>query len=611
MTEIADRLAALPFVTDRPLEQAGPAMLEPDRGPFPARGGPLRRLLPALGPHRTMFAVTTASVVLHHAVTITAITLGAYIAARVADGAAAADLTWWFVALGAAVAGRGLGHWAEMWYSHDLAFRLLFEFRVRMLEAIRRTAPGGILRRRTGDVAAAAMADVERLEWFYAHTAANVISAVVTPTAAVIVIATLDPTLALITASGLIAVSTIPFVLQHAADRQGARLRAELALLKSEAVDTVQGIRELTLFGAMAQQREHILHRSSQTYTRQLAYAKRAGLEQAVADILAAAAMIAVLALGAGKVADGDLSPVRFPVIAVLAALSLLPITELSNMLRRLGEVRASAERAFDIIDLPPNIADEPQQPARIDPTGVRFDHVTFRYAPDLPDAVVDVSFASDPGTTTALVGPSGAGKSTLAHLLLRFWDPTAGRVLLGGIPVAELPQDQVRQLVTIVPQDVYLFNASIRDNLLIARPDATPAQLEHAVHLAQLDEFIAQIPAGLDTVVGERGLATSGGQRQRIAIARALLRDSPVLILDEAVSNLDTENEQALNLALRALQADRTTIVIAHRLSTIASANKIVMIDQGQLIATGTHHELLDRCPAYVDLLSHQVDPT
>ena len=611
MTDIAERLAALPFVTDRPLEQAGPAMLEPDRDPFPARGGPLRRLLPALRPHRRMFAITTASVILHHAVTITAITVGAYIAARVADGASAGDLTWWFVALGAAVAGRGLGHWAEMWYSHDLAFRLLFEFRVRMLEAIRRTAPGGILRRRTGDVAGTAMADVERLEWFYAHTAANVVSAVVTPTATVMVIAALDPALALITAAGVAAVSTIPFVLQRAADRQGARLRAELATLKAEAVDTVQGIRELTLFGAMTQQREHILQRSRQTYTRQLAYAKRAGLEQAVADVLAAAAMVAVLALGAAKVADGDLSPVRFPVIAVLAGLSLLPITELSNMLRRLGEVRASAERAFDIIDLPPNIADEPQQPTPIDTAGVRFDRVTFRYGPDLPAAVTNISFAADPGTTTALVGPSGAGKSTLAHLLLRFWDPTSGRILLGNTPIAQLPQDQVRQHVTIVPQDVYLFNASIRDNLLIARPDATPTELERAVHLAQLDEFIAQLPNGLDTVVGERGLATSGGQRQRIAIARALLRDSPILILDEAVSNLDTENEQALNQALRTLQADRTTIVIAHRLSTIASADNIVMIDRGHLVATGTHHELLGTCPAYVDLLSHQINPT
>ena len=239
---------------------------------------------------------------------------------------------------------------------------------------------------------------------------------------------------------------------------------------------------------------------------------------------------------------------------------------------------------------------------------GVELLDVSFTYPGRVEPALRDVSLSVPAGTTAAIVGPSGAGKSTLAALLLRFWDPDRGAVRLAGADARRYRLDDLRGRVALVAQDTYLCHLTLRENILLARPGASEAEIAAAVERASLGEFVAALPEGLDTVVGERGTRLSGGQRQRVAIARAFLKDAPILILDVAPSHLDVVNEQAVHEALERLARDRTTLIIAHRLSTVRRADEIIVLDAGRLVEAGPHAVLLARGGLYARLVSRQL---
>jgi ABC-type multidrug transport system fused ATPase/permease subunit len=238
----------------------------------------------------------------------------------------------------------------------------------------------------------------------------------------------------------------------------------------------------------------------------------------------------------------------------------------------------------------------------------VRFAEIGFAYPGTSRAALDGVTLDIPPGTTVALVGPSGAGKTTAANLLLRFWDPGAGSISLDGQDLRDYRLDDLRRRIALVAQDTYLFNDTLRANVLLARPDADARAVDQAIERAALAEFVASLPDGLDTKVGERGVQLSGGQRQRVAIARAFLKNAPVLILDEATSHLDAISEALVRKALDALMRNRTTIVIAHRLSTIRAADLIAVLDGGRLVETGTHAVLLARGGLYAELIERQL---
>ena len=265
----------------------------------------------------------------------------------------------------------------------------------------------------------------------------------------------------------------------------------------------------------------------------------------------------------------------------------------------------------FALLDAKPEVADREDAPAPPNPSSaprsIAFVNVTFAYHPDNAPALDGLSFSVDAGQSLGLVGQSGAGKSTVAALLLRFFDPQQGRVEIGGLDIRQYPLETLRALTAVVSQDTYLFHGTVEDNLRLGKPGASPGELEAATRAANAHGFIAALPQGYQTVVGERGAKLSGGERQRIAIARALLKDAPILILDEATSSLDGVNEGAIRDALKRLAQGRTTITIAHRFSSVLHADRIVVLDGGRAVEAGRHQELMERRGAYAGLVMAQ----
>jgi ABC-type multidrug transport system fused ATPase/permease subunit len=318
-------------------------------------------------------------------------------------------------------------------------------------------------------------------------------------------------------------------------------------------------------------------------------------------------AMVAVLALAIPLVAAGEIRGVYLAFLALVMLGSFEAVQPLGKAFQFLGRSVNAGERLFEIVDAEPEVTDPPAPlPAPTDRT-LRFEDVTFRYERDAPPVLQDISFTLEPGKRVAVVGPSGAGKSTLADLLLRFWDPTSGRITLGGRDLRDLAQTQLRELVGLVSQDTHVFTDTLRGNLLVANPRAADADLRRALARAHLSELAEDLPDGLDTHLGEQGLRLSGGERQRLSIARALLKDAPILLLDEPTANLDPETEAGVLEAAYELMPGRATLVITHRLVRMEEVDEILILDRGRIVERGTHEDLLNARGLYRELFEAQ----
>ena len=516
--------------------------------------------------------------------------------------------TGYAIALAIVAPLSGVLHWLESWMAHDMAFRLLAEMRIDAFRKLDALAPAYLVRRRTGDLMALATHDVELVEYFFAHTVAPAFVAILVPAVVVAVLASASGWLALALLPFLLAVGLSPFLMRKRVDRLGSEAREAAGELGAFAVDSVQGLGEIVAFQQEDRRGARLDELSQRQISLRLPFFSELTRQHAVLEVMTGLGGLAVVVTGAALSAQGALDSGLLPLMTILAMAAFLPVSEIAQIGRQLADTLGATRRVYALANEPIPVRDGPGVPPRAGAAALALENVDFTYPGQTRRALSGVSFAIPAGKTVALVGTSGAGKTTTAQLLMRFWDPDSGRITLNGADLRDYKLDDLRRLIALVAQDTYLFNDTLRANILIARPEATEAELQAAIRHASLAELVAALPEGLESPVGERGTSLSGGQRQRVAIARAFLKDAPILVLDEATSHLDAVNEQAVRRALDLLQADRTTIVIAHRLSTVRDADLIVVLDGGRVAETGTHASLLARGGLYARLVSRQL---
>ncbi len=567
--------------------------------------GTLGTLLSVVRPWRGTLAATILLGVARVAAFIGVGVFSALIVAAIRDGR---DVSALVVGLLITAPLAALFHWLESWLAHAMAYQLLADMRVKLYDKLERLAPAYLLQRRSGDLVALATQDVEMVEYFYAHTIAPAIVSVLVPLSVLGFLGFYSWPVALALLPFLAYALLSPVRGRQRVDALGDKARQALGEMSAHTTDTIQGLADLTAFQATGRRRDRFLKVADHYRERRLAILRDLSRQTAWFETAMGLGGLAVAVVGALQVQAGALSAGMLPLLVLIALATFLPVSEISQVSRQLADTIAATRRLHVVANEPEPVVDGPlPAPVAAHGLSLAFDRVSFAYPGKRQDTLHDLSFTVPAGATVAIVGASGAGKSTVASLLLRFWDPRAGAVKLDGVDVRQLRLDGLRERVALVTQDTYLFNDTLEGNIRLARPEASREDLMRALEQAALGDFVKRLPEGLATRVGERGMQLSGGQRQRISIARAFLKNAPVLILDEATSHLDTLSEMQVRGALDVLMRHRTTLVIAHRLSTIRDADLILVLDRGTLAESGTHDQLLRKQGVYARLASHQ----
>ncbi|WP_217163113.1 thiol reductant ABC exporter subunit CydD [Streptomyces sp. AC512_CC834] len=578
-----------------PLEAPAPASLDASESSTGARGGVLSRVrsLSAARRGRLGLALLFSSLALGSAVGLMA--TSGFLISRASEQPPVLYLMVAVTATRAFGIGRAVFRYAERLVSHEAVLRMLADTRVAVYRRLERLSPSGLRRSRRGDLLSRLVADVDALQDYWLRWLLPAGGAVVVSAASVGFTAWLLPEAGAVLAVGLLAAGAgVPLVTAAVARRAERRLAPARGVLATRVTDLLTGTAELTVAGALPG-RAAEARRADGTLTR---IASRAAAATALGDGLTALVSGLTVAgaalVGVQAVADGRLAGVAVAVVVLTPLAAFEAVLGLPLAVQYRQRVRRSAERVYEVLDAPEPVR-EPEAPrqAPASPFPVVLRGLAARHAGQDRDALAGLDLTLAQGRRIAVVGPSGSGKTTLAQVLLRFLDSDAGSYTLAGVDAYALAGDDVRRLVGLCAQDAHLFDSSVRENLLLARKDATEGELRDALARARLLEWADSLPDGLDTLVGEHGARLSGGQRQRLALARALLADFPVLVLDEPAEHLDLPTADALTADLLAATEGRTTLLITHRLAGLRAVDEVVVLDRGRVVQRGTYAEL------------------
>ena len=504
---------------------------------------------------------------------------------------------------------RGLCRYGERLVGHDAAFRVLSELRVNVYERLERLAPLGLPAFRSGDLLARLIHDVDSLQDLLLRVVPAFAIAVIVGAATAGLMWLMLPAAGLILLGALLLGGVlVPWLAGTLAARFEARQAAARGALTSSVVDLIEGAPELMVNGAGAEYLRRACAADSDLTRIARAGARTAGIGQGLTSLCSGLAMWGCLVVGVSAVRSGQLDGVLLAGIALIPLVAFELVTGLPSATQTLQRVRRSAARVLEVLDTPPPVAEPakalalPPAPYLLQVRGLR-----CRYAGATRWALDGLDLDLGRGRRVAIVGQSGAGKSTLAGVLLRFLPYQAGSVALNGVEMAALQGDDCRRAVGLIAQDAHIFDSTLEENLRLARRDATEDQLRAALAGARLLDWTEQLPAGLQTEVGERGARMSGGQRQRLAIARALLADFPVLVLDEPGEHLDTATADAIVADLLALTQDRSTLLITHRLVGLQELDEVIVLDRGRALERGTHAQVLAQGGRYAALWARE----